>query len=220
MVGYVYRAWCFTFPAFSLPFSVSLGQTHSYLNKITDNHGIQEGHAQDGSRFVKERQLEQQSANEMLPVIPYVEPKEEKPADFSSTLSSTMPMAAVSNVVVHSRAPSLTSVARCSQETGKQIACGFENAIIDHHRQNAWMVSYAIYVARSQWLNGGGSRCCHPFSTGLVKRPPRNRPILLQDTYLLAWQVRLRVLLRGREDWLTNDSACYRCGELYSSICG
>ncbi|KAJ9501596.1 hypothetical protein H2202_002557 [Exophiala xenobiotica] len=28
-------------------------------------------------------------------VIPYVEPKEEKPADFSSTLSSTMPMAAM-----------------------------------------------------------------------------------------------------------------------------
>ncbi|KIW13989.1 hypothetical protein PV08_06770 [Exophiala spinifera] len=28
-------------------------------------------------------------------VIPYVEPTEEKPADFSSTLSSTMPMAAM-----------------------------------------------------------------------------------------------------------------------------
>lgn len=30
-------------------------------------------------------------------VIPYVEPKEEKAADFSSTLTSTMPMAAVSH---------------------------------------------------------------------------------------------------------------------------
>ncbi|EXJ81924.1 hypothetical protein A1O1_07991 [Capronia coronata CBS 617.96] len=28
-------------------------------------------------------------------VIPYVEPKEEKPADFGSTLTSTMPMAAM-----------------------------------------------------------------------------------------------------------------------------
>ncbi len=196
----MYRAWCCTFPGFSVLSSASLGQNQFYLSKINNNHGIQEGHAQDGSRYVKEQQLEQQSANEMLPVIPYVEPKEEKPADFSSTLSSTMPMAAVSNVMVHSRAPSLTFASRCSQETGKQIACGFETPIIDHHRQNAWMVSCVIYVARTQWLNGGGSRCCHPFSTGLVKRPPRNRPILLQDTYLLVWQVCLKVLRRGRED--------------------
>jgi hypothetical protein len=32
----------------------------------------------------------------MLEVIPYVEPKEDKPSDFSSTFTSTMPMAAVS----------------------------------------------------------------------------------------------------------------------------
>ncbi|KIW93112.1 uncharacterized protein Z519_05717 [Cladophialophora bantiana CBS 173.52] len=32
-------------------------------------------------------------------VIPYVEPKDEKPADFSSTLTSTMPMAADAWVV-------------------------------------------------------------------------------------------------------------------------
>jgi len=29
------------------------------------------------------------------PVIPYVEPKDDKPADFGSTITSTMPMAAV-----------------------------------------------------------------------------------------------------------------------------
>lgn len=29
-------------------------------------------------------------------VIPYVEPKEDKPAEFGSTISSTLPMAAVS----------------------------------------------------------------------------------------------------------------------------
>jgi hypothetical protein len=123
-VGYAYGAWCFTFPVVSVPSSALLGQTRFYSNKIIGNHVIEKGHAQDGSRFVKEPHLEQQSANDVLPVIPYVEPKEEKPADFSSTLSSTMPMAAVSDMTVRSRAPSLTFAFRCSQETGKLIPCG------------------------------------------------------------------------------------------------
>ena len=33
-----------------------------------------------------------------IPVIPYAAPKDEKPSDFSSTLTSTMPMAAVSDI--------------------------------------------------------------------------------------------------------------------------
>ena len=35
-----------------------------------------------------------------LPVIPYVEPKPDDKADFSSTFSSTMPMAAVSVILM------------------------------------------------------------------------------------------------------------------------
>lgn len=111
----------------------------TFFHLLCLNHGVQEGYAEDGSRFVQEHCFHDLRAHNRLPVILYVEPKEEKPADFGSTLTSTMPMAAVSMVLFYSGF-SADCNDRCSREIGKKPMPQPRSVAANEDDQNARLV--------------------------------------------------------------------------------
>lgn len=64
------------------------------LTRVHLQYGLQKGYAAARSGYVNTHIVNETSVTDQ--VIPYVEPKDDKTNEFGSTLTSTLPMAAVS----------------------------------------------------------------------------------------------------------------------------